>query len=129
MTSVGSVVVGPDGAAVVVVEDVEDDDPDEHAAAKIATVASEAARANRPLERVNMMWFPPHTFYDISILPRKIGRGNSFPQTCTIWPNPPFITLKRFIKMKEVPDRDAYTVTSIRTTLENLKASLEATAS
>ena len=48
MTSVGSVVVGPDGAAVVVVEDVDDDDPDEHAAAKIATVASDTATANRP---------------------------------------------------------------------------------
>jgi hypothetical protein len=104
MTSVGSVVVGPDGAAVVVVEDVEDDDPDEHAAAKIATVASDAARANRPLERVNMMWFPPHTFYDISILPRKIGRGNSFPQTCTIWPNPPFITLARGPHRDEMSD-------------------------
>ena len=59
-------------------------------------------------------------------------RFEATPAGCRVsetWTDRRASLFKRFIKMKEVPDRDAYTVTSIRTTLENLKASLEATAS
>ena len=59
-------------------------------------------------------------------------RFEATPAGCRVsetWTDRRASLFKRFIKIKEVPDRDAYTVTSIRTTLENLKASLEATAS